>query len=303
MILYLKLLRPFNLLMVLLAQGLVKYGLFEPFGISLALTPGSFAIMVIATLCIAAGGNVINDIYDQEIDWINRPKKVLVGKRISEKAAYNLYILLTVLGLGLGFVVANLVGKPALALVFIFSAALLYWYATFLKSMLFIGNMVISSLVGFSILMGILFDLYPAMEFQDKTLYLRLSKVVLYYALAAFYFNLMREITKDIQDVNGDKNGGRNTLPIVLGISRTKAIVIIMGLLGLFGVLFFAYFELYRVLFLLMYMVFALGGTLLVFTLQAWNAKKTKHFARLSNLLKLIMLLGLASLGFIKTLL
>ena len=303
MILYLKLLRPFNLLMVLLAQGLVKYGLFEPFGISLALTPGSFAIMVIATLCIAAGGNVINDIYDQEIDWINRPKKVLVGKRISEKAAYNLYILLTVLGVGLGFVVANLVGKPALALVFIFFFVLLYWYATFLKSMLFIGNMVISSLVGFSILMGILFDLYPAMEFQDKTLYLRLSKVVLYYALAAFYFNLMREITKDIQDVNGDKNGGRNTLPIVLGISRTKAIVIIMGLLGLFGVLFFAYFELYRVLFLLMYMVFALGGTLLVFTLQAWNAKKTKHFARLSNLLKLIMLLGLASLGFIKTLL
>lgn len=275
---------------------LIKYALFQTFDVALALTEFTFLLLIFATVCIAAGGNVINDIQDVAIDKINNPQKVIIGKAISEKAAYNFYILLTSLGVLLGFLVSNLIEKPGLAVVFILVAALLYWYATFIKSMFLFGNLLISFLVGFSLLIVILFDIFPALNNIDKPLQLLLSKTVFWYALAAFYFNLMREIVKDVQDINGDKNGERTTLPIVLGISRTTILIFGLGVFSLFMVLIFAYKNLYQHTFLLFYFIFLLGGPLLIFSIKAWNAKKPKDYQLLSNLLKIIMFLGVCSI-------
>ncbi len=275
---------------------LIKYTLFQPFDVALALTPFIFSLLVFATVCIAAGGNVINDIQDVAIDKINKPNKVIVGKSISEKAAYNFYIILTSLGVLLGFIVSNSIEKPSLAVVFILVAALLYWYATFIKSMFFIGNLLISLLVGFSLLIVILFDIFPALNEMDKSIQLLLSKTVLWYAIAAHFLNFIREVVKDIKDINGDKNGERSTLPIVLGISRTTTLVFGLGVFSLFMILIFAYNNLYQHTFLLFYFVFLLGGPLLIFSIKAWNAKKTKDYTLLSILLKIIMFLGICSI-------
>lgn len=275
---------------------LIKYTLFQHFDVALALTPFIFSLLVFATVCIAAGGNVINDIQDVAIDKINKPNKVIVGKSISEKAAYNFYIILTSLGVLLGFIVSNSIVKPSLAVVFILVAALLYWYATFLKSMLFIGNLLISLLVGFSLLIVILFDIFPALNETDKSIQLLLSKTVLWYAIAALFLNFIREVVKDIQDINGDKNGERSTLPIVLGISRTTTLVFGLGVFSLFMILFFAYNNLYQHTFLLFYFIFLLGGPLLIFSIKAWSAKKPKDYTLLSILLKIIMFLGICSI-------
>ncbi|MCB0457747.1 MAG: UbiA family prenyltransferase, partial [Flavobacteriaceae bacterium] len=210
----------------MVAQFLIKYFLFEAFDVAFAINSVfNYSLLVFATLFIAAGGNVINDINDVAIDKINKPTQVIVGKIISEKAAYNYYMLLTVVGVGCGFIVSNLVEKPGLAVVFILIAALLYWYATFIKSMLLVGNLLISILVGFSILIVVLLDIFPVLNETDKSIQILLSKTLLGYAAIAFYINLMREIVKDIQDINGDKNGGRSTLPIVLGVARTTTMV------------------------------------------------------------------------------
>ncbi|HAV54687.1 MAG TPA: prenyltransferase, partial [Aequorivita sp.] len=69
---YLNLIRYQNLVFIALAQVFIKYGLFQPFGVDTALTNYSFALLVIATICIAAAGNIINDIYDMEIDKVNK---------------------------------------------------------------------------------------------------------------------------------------------------------------------------------------------------------------------------------------
>ncbi|MEZ4859180.1 MAG: geranylgeranylglycerol-phosphate geranylgeranyltransferase [Flavobacteriaceae bacterium] len=298
MIGYLKIIRPINLLLILLAQLLIKYFLFQSFEVALALNSQSFFLLVLATVCIAAGGNIINDIYDVDIDTINKPKRVIVGKSISESKAYNYYIFLTSLGAVLGFIVSNTIGKPGLAVVFILVAALLYWYATFIKSMLLVGNILISILVGFSLLIVVLFDIFPVLNEDDKPLQLLLSKVVLGYAIAAFYFNFIREIVKDIQDINGDKNGGRITLPIVLGIARTTTLIFGLGVFSLCMILIFAYNNLYKHSFLLFYFIFLMGGPLLIFSIKAWNAKKLKDYKLLSILLKIIMLLGICSISF-----
>jgi 4-hydroxybenzoate polyprenyltransferase len=293
---HIKIIRPINLLLIILAMILIKYTLFQSFDVTLALTPITFSLLIFATVSIAAGGNIINDVYDVTIDAINKPNKVIVGKSISEKNAFNFYIVLTVLGVGSGFVLSNLIGKPGLAVVFILVAALLYWYATFIKSMLLIGNLLISVLVGFSLLILVLFDIFPALNEMEKPIQLLLSKTVFGYAIAGFFFNFIREVVKDIQDINGDKNGERTTLPIVLGISRTTTFVFALGVFSLFMILIFAYHNLYQHTFLLFYFIFLLGGSLLIFSIKAWNAKKPNDYKLLSVLLKISMLLGVCSI-------
>ncbi len=97
MIHFFKLIRWKNLIMIALVQYLVKYALLLPFfeshGVVTTLKPLGFTILVLATIFIAAGGYIINDIYDIEIDKVNKPNKVIVGKAISEKNALTLFII------------------------------------------------------------------------------------------------------------------------------------------------------------------------------------------------------------------
>ena len=88
----LNLIRWKNLLLLIIAQVLIKYGLFNSFHAETLLTTLQFSMLIMATICLAAAGNVINDIYDVETDTINKPNKVIVGKHVSEKFAFNLFI-------------------------------------------------------------------------------------------------------------------------------------------------------------------------------------------------------------------
>ncbi len=108
---YLNLIRWKNLLIIALVQILIKYALFLPFNIDITLNWFGFTLLVLSTLCIAAAGYVINDVYDVETDLVNRPDKVIVGKSVSEKTANNLFIILNVIGVLIGFYLSHLVGK------------------------------------------------------------------------------------------------------------------------------------------------------------------------------------------------
>lgn len=282
---------------------LIKYGLFERLDLPFALDGFHFTVLLLATVCIAAGGNIINDIHDTVTDSINKPKKVVVGTSISEKTAYNLYMGYTFLGVIGGFWVANQVGKPSLAVIFIGTAALLYWYATSVKNWVLFGNILVSALVALSVIVLVLFDVFPLLGPNPNPIYLTVSKIILLYALAAFYLNVMREIVKDIQDINGDKNAGRNSLPMVLGISRTSLLLFAMAVFALFLSLYFCYYILYVHTYLLAYFLFLIAGPLLLFAIRAWSAEKQKDFAFLSLWIKICMFLGIGSLPLIKTLL
>jgi len=295
---YLKLIRPINLLIILLVQGVIKFGFLEPLAVPLALDNFKFGLLMLATVCIAAAGNIINDIFDVTIDTINKPKKVIVGKKISEKAAYNFYFILTILGVGAGFYLSNLVGHSGLAGVFIVISALLYIYATHLKSLLVVGNIVISILVAMSLLVMVLFDIYPAINTERIELQVTASRVILGYAGFAFFINFIREIVKDLQDINGDINGNRKTLPIVLGRKRTVNLVFGLGIIAMLTILLYTYVALYNYQSVLFYFIFLIAAPLLFFCIKAWSAKTEKHFSTLSVILKVVMVTGICSLIF-----
>lgn len=275
---------------------MVKYGLFEFLPIQTALSTFDFYMLLVATVLIAAGGNVINDLYDVDIDTINKPKKVIINNHISEKAANLYYIVLTSVGVIAGFYVANSVGKPGLAALFIGVTGLLYMYASQLKSKLLIGNIIVSFLVALSLLIIVLFDIFPAIKTAPSESQLQATQIIMYYALFAFYINFIREIVKDLQDINGDRKAGRNTLAIAIGRKRTSTVVFILGIVAIAGILVYMYLYLYTSQIAVLYFLFALLAPLLFFVIKAWNAENQKDYSFLSILLKIIMLLGVISM-------
>jgi 4-hydroxybenzoate polyprenyltransferase len=56
-----------------------------------------------------------------------------------------------------------------------------------------------------------------------------LFSILLDYAIFAFVINLIREIVKDLEDINGDTSQGMKTLAIVLGILKTTKLVLPWG--------------------------------------------------------------------------
>ena len=292
----LQLVRPVNLFLIALSQLFVKFAILEPMGAATNLSNFGFSLLVLSTLCIAAGGNIINDIYDVEIDHINKPNKVIVGKKVSEKSANRWYIVLTMVGVVIGFYLSNAIGKSGFAALFIIISAALYIYASYLKGILLVGNLLISVLVAMSLLIIGFFDLLPSINTENQASQLEVFKIVFAYALFALLLNLIREIVKDIQDVNGDKNGGLNTLPIVLGRKRALTIVFALGIFTICCVVYYMYVYLYNVRYMVLYFLILIVAPLLYFSTKAWSAENRKDFVRLSQLLKIIMFLGICSM-------
>lgn len=292
----LNLIRWKNLLLILLVQVLVKYALFESYNIQLTLNTLQFTLLVLATVFIAAAGNIINDIYDIETDLVNKPKKVIVNKTLSETTALNLFIALNLLGVGLGFYLSNVIGRSGFAVIFVLISALLYIYASYLKQTLLLGNILVSALVGLSILIVPVFDLIPSITSSNRALYLDIFKIAFTYAVFAFMINLLREIIKDIEDVNGDYKAQMKTLPILIGRDRTTMAVFALSFIPLLAVVNYIISQLYNNMLVVIYFLIFVVGPMLYFTIKVFSAEQKRDYEHLSNVLKVIMLFGVLSL-------
>lgn len=293
---FLKLIRYPNLLLIILAQIAVRYGILIPSGADFRLTTFQFGLLVFASVCIAAGGNIINDLYDIEIDKVNKPGKVLIGKRFREKQITTLFIILNCIGVGIGFYISNAIGKSGFAAIFIIISASLFLYASNLKRIFLIGNLLVSILVGLSLIIIPIFDLLPEITSENKILQGIVFKMVLNFAGFAFFVNFIREIVKDLLDINGDKKGDVQSLPIVLGRKRTVKIVFILGVILLFSVLRFMYQNLYNQKIPMLYFLIFLVAPILFFIIKSWDADKNKKYRLLSTLLKWIMFFGICAM-------
>lgn len=282
--------------MIALGQLLVKYALLEPFGVSTSLNATGLSLLILATICIASAGNIINDIYDLETDLVNKPEKIIVGKSVSEKTAYNLFIILNVIGVGLGYYVSHLVGKSAFFSMFVVISALLYIYATYLKQTLLIGNIVISILVGLSILIVGIFDLLPAITTYNQQIQITFFKIILDYSIFAFVINLLREIAKDLEDIDGDYKANMNTLPIAIGRERATNILFVLSLIPLLTIAFYVINTLYKNQLAVGYFLIFIIGPLLYLSIKIFNAKAKKDYRHISSILKWVMFFGMLSL-------
>ena len=295
---YLKLIRYQNLLMLAFLQLIFRYGFLELQNIPLALADWQYILLVLATMSIAAGGYIINNIFDVETDTENKPENVIVGKFISETKAYNLYIGFTVIGVAMGFYLANVINKPSFASIFIIIAATLYFYATSLKQSLLIGNFIVALLLSFSVIIIGIFDLYPVTDEENRPVMGLLFSILIDYAIFAFIINFIREIVKDLQDIEGDSNQEMNTLPIVFGVVKTTKLVFGLSFIPVILILNYINANLFSsgLIFGTLYGLVFILAPLLYFTIKIWSATKTQDFHHLSTVLKWILFFGILSI-------
>ena len=289
----LNLIRWKNLLMIALVQFLVRYALFNAIAVDTTLDTLHFVLIVLATLCIAAGGYIINDIYDVETDTVNKPEKVVIDKHISEKTANTLYIVLTFIGVLIGFYIANSIGRPQFFGFFVIIAALLYVYSTSLKRMAVVGNIVVSALVSSSLLIIGVFELIPAITEQNQNVQATLFEILADFGIFAFLINFIREIVKDIQDVDGDYNSNMQTLPILIGKERTAKIAFVLTIVSIFLIVYYVNAYVFMHTEVVIYFLLAVVGPLIYVAIKLFTAEKKSHFKHISLILKIIMLMGM----------
>ncbi|WP_396163337.1 geranylgeranylglycerol-phosphate geranylgeranyltransferase [Flavobacterium sp.] len=280
-------------------QLVFRYLFLEQSYVDLALSDFNYILLVIATVCVAAGGYVINNIMDQETDEIAKPQNRVVGVSISETVAYNWYIGLTIVGVGIGFYLSNVIYKPTFASMFILVATLLYMYATSFKQIPVLGNVVVALLLSTSIIIIGLFDILPAIDADNRFRMKEAFSILMDYAIFAFIINLIREIVKDLEDMDGDYQSGINTLPITIGIPKTK---IIVGILTVISIGILAYYinsNLFELDYVIYYTMVFIIGPLIYFGVKLMNAETKKQLHHLSLVLKIILFFGILSVAII----
>ena len=266
--------RFWNLLIIGLAQYCTAVFLFSPSKVD----DVRLFLLATSTVLIAAAGYIINDYYDVKIDLINKPERVVIGKSISRRYALFFHTLLSLTGIGIGFLLSWKIGVVNLGCAF-----LLWLYSNALKRLPFIGNFTVALLTGLSI-------------FIINVLYPPWSVLTCIYALFAFFITLVREIIKDLEDLKGDNTFGCRTLPIVYGIRRTK--VLTYFLLTLFSL---SVMVLNQWTTPLPMRFFAWSLFLPMAALWGWlvRADTRKDFYQLSQFCKIIMMAGILSMAFL----
>jgi len=302
---YLRIIRPVNLLIMAGMLLLVRYAIFLPVfkqnGLE-GLMPGwQFLLLVMATLLIGAGGYVINDVLDIEIDQINKPAKKVIGRQISEVSGNKLHFNLTAAGLVLGIAFSYLAGNIFLGILFVIIPTALFYYSFKYKYLPAIGNLVVSLLAALVVIIYWLFEFYhlksqPELFIEASRSFPQLNRFVLAFALFAFLTTLIREIVKDAQDIEGDTRFGCRTLPVVLGLSVTRYLLIFLEIVT-FATLVWFQFILYRSGYPWISYILILTQVLLLITVyKTIMATEKAAFTRLSLILKLVMVAGMVSL-------
>ena len=296
---YLKLIRYQNLLMLAFMQLVFRYLFLAQSYVDLALTDFNYILLVIATVCIAAGGYVINNIMDQDTDEIAKPQNRVVGVSISETVAYNWYIGLTIVGVGIGFYLSNVIYKPTFASMFILVATLLYMYATSFKQIPVLGNVVVALMLSTSIIIIGLFDILPAIDVDNRFRMKEAFDILMHYAIFAFIINIIREIVKDMEDMDGDYQSGINSLPITIGVQKTKIIVGVLTVISIGILAYYVNSNLFELDYVVYYAMILIVGPLIYFGVKLLNATTKKEYHHLSLVLKIILFFGILSVAVI----
>jgi len=290
---FLNLVRWKNLLLITYVFILLKFQFFKVFNTKTNLTDFQFFLLLFSVLAIMAAGYIINDIFDIKTDEINKPNKVIVSRLISVEKAQNWYKILNVIGIGLGIILCLKIEKPTYSFIFICASLLLYYYSKKLKKIPFIGNLTIAFLISFSIFILAIFEMnvVEKSEINNFSFY-----SILILSGFAFIINIIREIVKDIEDVNGDNTLNLKTLPIIFGRKRIQYLASIFCLIpiGFLAYIILIFNETYK--FLTIYLLFFSLIPLLYIFIKLRSVKKKKEFHQLSSLLKIIMFLGINSL-------
>lgn len=299
---FFKLIRLPNLIFIALTQALFQVCIYYPLykGQIPAHDTRNFVFLVFASLFIAAAGYIINDYFDINIDEVNKPERMVVDKLISRRWAIAWHFMLSIAGVLLTMLAVPIFQKWYLILANIFCVALLWFYSTTFKRKLLLGNITISLLTAWTILL-IFFSKVSVTDafgsgFDGQP---KLFRFAFLYAGFAFIISLVREAIKDIEDMPGDEKYGCRTMPIVWGVNATKVYVAVwMIILIAILVVIQVYVLQFRWWWAVVYCIPFIILPLLYIFVKLFKASSAQDYHKLSTWTKLVMLTGILSMIF-----
>jgi 4-hydroxybenzoate polyprenyltransferase len=304
---FLKLIRIQNLLIIAFTQYMVRFCLILPLlkarstYYQLQLTEVQFFLLVLSTVMIAAAGYIINDYFDIKIDKVNKPDQVVIDKGIKRRVAMGAHTVINFIGIIIGLYVSYSIGYWKLAILQFICATGLWFYSTNFKRMFLIGNFVIALFTALVPLVVGIYELllvYKHYFLIDDSINLtNIWRWVFGLSFFAFITTLLREIIKDMEDYEGDKEYGCYTMPIAIGIKSSKWIVVFLSAATMTCLAYLQYMQYrlndylsvgYFVLFLQLPFCFLIYKTL--------GAMERKQFRLAGNTAKFIMFMGVSYL-------
>lgn len=257
-----------------------------------------FYWLVFASISIAAAGYIINDYFDVNIDRINKPGKLIVDRYIKRRWTIVWHIILSFIGLVISCYVGYKLRNFYIPL-FNFAAIIaLFFYSTTFKKKLLIGNIIISLLTAWVVLVLTFSEYRFRINFPD-IYWKRLLKVSFIYAGFAFIISLIREVIKDMEDIQGDAKYGCTTMPIVWGLQVSKVFTAVWVVVIIGGVAIIQFYVIQLGWWLsAIYSLLAIIIPLIWVLLNLYTAQSPKDFHKLSNAVKLIMFTGILSMIF-----
>ena len=306
----LQLIRWPNLLFIILTQVLfyfcVFYSLVDIKQKNFVFEKSSlFFLLVLSSVFIAAAGYIINDYFDVQIDAINKPGRIIVDRKLNRRWAILFHLLFSIAGVALSIYVSYKSGNPVIALINTGCVLLLWFYSTWFKKSLLVGNVVISLLttwvtIAVYFFVGGRIIYYYGWQNSIQPFDIRkLFIVTLSYSSFAFILSLIREAVKDIEDILGDAKHGCRTMPIIWGVPGAKIytgvwLSVVIAALGI--VLFYMLQSGWRAG--SVYMLVLIIVPLLSILKNLKNARSSADYHSISNSIKFVMLAGILSMLF-----
>ena len=230
-------------------------------------------IVAIAFLMMA--GFIINAFYDFEKDIINRPEETIFGRIISKSFCLNAYVFFIFIGMVFSF----FVGWKVLLFNFIFSFGL-WFYSHKLRKKAFAGEINASLLT-------------VAPFFSMSLLYQEYNLITFLFVGYIFAMTLTREVIKKMIGLKGDLIVGEKSLPIVIGIRKTKYVILTLMLTAL-GCITFLFKDIMN-----LPIVGYFGAATLIIMMSIFilnRSKKAKDYEKLNLIYKLLLIFGILSI-------
>jgi len=305
---FLRLVRWLNLVFIAFTQLLFLYcvviPVFQQANTPLIVPVHLFILLAVSSLFIAAGGYIINDYFDLNIDRVNKPGKLVVDKIIRRRWAIAWHLALSTLGILVSMYVAWKARAWWIAPANVGCVLALWFYSTTFKRKLLSGNIIISLLTAWTVLVVgfiIHYRIIKTPGLYNVVDASKIMRITFLYAGFAFIISLIREVIKDIEDMAGDEKYGCRTMPIVWGVNVSKVftatwlIVLIAAL-----VIVQAYVLTFPWWWSALYCILLIILPLLYILRRLFTAQSPEQFHQLSSWVKFVMLTGIVSMIFFK---
>ena len=270
--------RGYNILIIVIAQYLTSIYILAPeLPVREVLFDVNLLMLVLASSTAIAGGYIINSFYDSEKDLINRPRKTMLDRLVSQRTKLSTYFVLNFLSV----VFASYVSFKSVVFfsIYIF---MLWFYSHKLKKYPFIGNMVAAILA-----------VVPF--FAIFVHYANFDIVIFVHATFLFLLISMRELVKDLENLKGDITHGYNTIPVVYGEKTSKLMLTALSLLTLVPIVLLITKFKGEIGYMDFYFYASIAGLVLFLTVL-WKSKNKIHYLILHNILKLAIVIGVFSI-------